>query len=98
MVPEQKGPDMNPRDFLNDILSTEKYLTDSLNTFTYETSHQGLYDDVKSILNETHDCARNIFEIMFQEGFYKLKGAERQEIQQTQQQFSNYIQSQNPYN
>ena len=96
-IPQKKSPQMNERDFTNDILANEKYLTDNFNVFAREASHQELYNDIKQILNETHDCARNLFNIMFQEGFYKLKGAKKQDIQQTQQQFSNYLQSQSPY-
>ena len=37
---------MNERDFTNDLLSTEKYMTDSYSTFLNEASHQALYQDV----------------------------------------------------
>ncbi|MFW6006487.1 MAG: spore coat protein [Halanaerobiales bacterium] len=97
MVPEVKSPDMNERDFLNDILATEKYLTNSYNTFAREASHTDLYNDIKQILNETHDSARNLFNIMFEEGFYSLKGATTQEIDKANQKFNNYLQSQSPY-
>lgn len=92
-----KGPELTDRDRVNDILATEKYLTDSFNTFVLETSHRQLFNDVKNILNETHDCARNLFNVMFQEGQYKLTAAQEQDIANTQQQFSNYIQTQSPY-
>lgn len=35
-----KGTEMSDRDRLNDILSTEKYLTSSFNTFVLETSNK----------------------------------------------------------
>ncbi|MFZ7104793.1 MAG: spore coat protein [Peptococcaceae bacterium] len=97
ILPQVKGPEMNDRDRCNDILATEKYLTDSFNIFTREASNQQLYNEIKKILNETHDCARQLFNVMFQEGWYKLQAAPQQEIQQAQQQFANYLQSQNPY-
>jgi len=85
-----KGPEMNDRDFLNDALSTEKYLTENLNIFVREASHINLYGDLNKILAETHQCTREIFNLMFKKGWYSLQGAERQEIQQVQQQFENY--------
>ncbi len=90
-------PDMNERDFLNDILVNEKYITNGLNTFSREASHQDLFNDVKQILNETHDCARDIYNVMFKEGFYELEAAESQKISKTQQKFSDYINKQSPY-
>ena len=92
-----KTPKMNQRDFLNDILVTEKYLTDSFNVFAREASHIELHSDVRLILDESHNCARNIFNIMFQRGHYKLKTAPQQEIQKSWDQFSNYLSSQSPY-
>lgn len=85
-----KGPEMNDRDMLNDVLSTEKYLTDSFNVMTRETSFKQLFNDVNLIQNETQQCARKIFNLMFEKGWYKLQAADQNEIQQTQQDFSNY--------
>jgi spore coat protein CotF len=91
-----KGAEMNDRDFVNDILATEKYLTDGLNTFTREASNQQLYDEVSRVLQETHRAGRDLFNLMFEKGWYKLTAASQQEIQQSTQQFQNY-QTQFPY-
>lgn len=91
------SPEMNDRDFLNDILATEKYLTDGFNTFAREASHNDLHNDIRTILNETHDCERDLFNLMFKDGFYSFQTATDQEIQQAQQQFSNYLSVQDPY-
>ncbi|MFW5986370.1 MAG: spore coat protein [Halanaerobiales bacterium] len=96
-VPEVKGPGMNDRDFINDILATEKYLTDNYNVFTREASHGELYNDVKNILIETHDKTRQIFNTMFEEGFYTLEAEEKQKVKDAQQQFTNYFNSQKTY-
>jgi spore coat protein CotF len=97
IVPEVKGPEMNDRDYINDILATEKYLSSSYNVFTWEASHTDLYNEVKQILLETNDCARDVFNLMFKDGFYTLKASTPQEIQQEQQKFSNYLNHQDPY-
>ncbi len=95
-LPKVKGPEMNDRDFLNDGLSTCKYLTDSLNVAVREASHQQLYDDMLQILTETHHSAREMYQLMFRNGWYKLEAEEQQKVQQAQQQFSGYS-SQYPY-
>lgn len=95
--PKQKTPEMNDRDFINDILATEKYLTDSLNVFAREASHSSLHADVMTILNETHQCQRDAFELMFEMGHYKLEAEEQQKLDQAHKQFQNYANTQLPY-
>lgn len=94
--PQTKGPGMNDRDRLNDCLSSEKWLSDNFNVMAREASHQQLHQDVMTILNETHRCARDIFNLMFEQGHYKMEASEAQKIQQIQQQFQSYAQSQFP--
>lgn len=92
--PQVKGPEMNDRDRLNDCLSACKWLTDNFNIMAREASHQDLYQDVMTILNETHQSARQFFNLMFEQGHYKLEMADQQQIQQAKQQFQNYGQTQ----
>lgn len=92
-----KTPQMNDRDFCNDILATEKHLTDAYTTALNEASHQALYNDIKTILSETQDCQRNLFNVMFQNGWYKFEAEEQQKLQQKYQQFYNYTTTQFPH-
>ncbi len=94
--PQVKGPEMNDRDRLNDILATEKYLTDGFNISVREASHDELYQDWMQILTETQQASRDLFNLMFQKGWYKLEAEEQQKLDQTYQQFSGYS-SQFPY-
>ena len=89
-LPKVKGPEMNDRDFLNDGLSTCKYITDSLNIAIREASHQQLHNDLLQILNETHQSCRELYHLMFQSGWYKLEAEEQQKLDQAYQQFNNY--------
>ncbi|USG66704.1 spore coat protein [Brevibacillus ruminantium] len=95
-LPQVKGPQMNDRDFLNDGLATCKYLTDSLNVAVREASHQQLYADMLQILTQTHQSAREMYDLMFRKGWYKLEAEEQQKLQQAHQQFSGYS-TQFPY-
>lgn len=65
-----KGPEFNDRDRLNDMLATEKWLTDGFNVFVRETSHKDLYNDILHVLNDTHHAARDVFNLMFEKGWY----------------------------
>ncbi|MBX6354154.1 MAG: spore coat protein [Thermoflavifilum sp.] len=94
--PQVKGPEMNDRDRLNDILATEKYLTDGLNVAVREASHDALHRDLMTVLTETHQAARDIYNLMFQYGWYSLEAEQQQKLDQTHQQFQGYS-SQFPY-
>lgn len=83
-----KTPQMNDRDFANDLLSTEKYLTAAYSTALNEMSHETLYRDLKTIFNETQDCQRHLFNLMYQKGWYSLQAADSQQLQQDYQKFS----------
>lgn len=91
-----KTPRMNDRDFANDLLATEKYMTASYNTYLNEASHQSLYQDVLNIFTETQNEQRELYNLMFRKGWYKLEAADQQKMQQTYQQFQGYT-NQLPY-
>ena len=86
-----KGPELNDRDRVNDILATEKYLTDSFNTAVREASHDDLFQDILQILQESHQAARDLYNFMFQQGWYTLEAEQLSKVQQVQQQFQNYM-------
>ena len=89
-LPKVKGPEMNERDFLNDVLATEKYLSDNYNIFAREASNRVLHDRALTILTEIHVAARNAYDLMFEKGWYVLTAAPQDQIAQTGQQFQNY--------
>jgi spore coat protein CotF len=92
-----KTPQMNDRDFVNELLATEKYLTNSYSTALNEMSHDSLYQDIQGIFNETQNCQRELYNVMYQNGWYKLEAADSQKLQQSYQQFADYLQQQSPY-
>lgn len=95
-MPIQKTPEMNERDYLNDMLATEKYMGVSYSVALHEASHEQLFKDLSTICQETNDCQHNLYNVMFRKGFYALEAAEPQKLSQSYQQFSGYS-SQFPY-
>ncbi|WP_062354480.1 spore coat protein [Bacillus kwashiorkori] len=91
-----KSPEMNDRDFINDMLATEKYMTASYSVALNEASHQPLYEDILNIFTETQNCQRELFNLMFKKGWYGFDAAEQQKLQQSYQQFQGYS-NQFPY-
>jgi len=95
-TPIAKTPQMNERDFINDMLATEKYMTSAYNVALNEASNASFYQDILTIFTETQNCQRNLYDLMFKNGWYKLEQAEQQKIKQAYQQFSGYM-TQFPY-
>lgn len=95
-LPQVKGPEMNDRDRVNDVLASEKYLITMSNIAAWEASHQELYQDIRTICTELDECHRNLYNLMFQNGWYKLEAEEQQKLDQAYQQYSNYS-TQFPY-
>jgi spore coat protein CotF len=85
-----KTPQMNDRDFINDLLTTEKYMTTSYSMALHEASHQGLYNDILNIFTETEKCQRDLYDLMFKKGWYSIEAADQQKLQQSYQQFQGY--------
>jgi len=63
-LPQVKGPEMNDRDRINDVMATEKYLTTAYNIAVNEASTEQLYRTQMSLLNELHQCQRDLFNLM----------------------------------
>ena len=95
-TPVQKTPQMNERDFINDILTTQKYFTNSYSVAINEMSHQSLFQDISNIANETQLMQRELYNMMFQKGWYGLEQAPIAGLNQSYQQFTGY-KSQFPY-
>jgi spore coat protein CotF len=85
-----KTPQMNDRDFINDLLATEKYLTTAYTMPLHEASHEGLYQDIMKIFSETQNCQRELYDLMFKKGWYAVEAADQQKLQQSYQQFQGY--------
>ncbi|MDQ0273019.1 spore coat protein CotF [Cytobacillus purgationiresistens] len=94
--PIAKTPQMNDRDLTNDLLATEKYMSDSYSIYLNEASNQNLYEEFLTIFTETKNEQRQLYNLMFERGWYSLDAADQQSLQQSYQKFQGYS-SQFPY-
>lgn len=95
-LPKVKGPEMNDRDRINDILATEKYLAYGYNTACHEASNEALFQLQMQCLSDVHKASRDLFYLMNQKGWYQPEPAQLDKISQKSRQFSNY-RTQFPY-
>ncbi|SFI87537.1 spore coat protein [Thermoflavimicrobium dichotomicum] len=95
-LPQIKGPEMNDRDRINDLLAFEKYLASGYNTAANEASNEQLFQVQMNLLNDIHRAQHDLFNLMQQKGWYKVEAAQMNQISQKAQQFANY-RTQFPY-
>jgi len=90
-TPVTKNPQLNDRDIINDLLATEKHLTDGYSTALNEASNQTLYENILQLFTETQDQQRHLYNLMFKHGWYSLDQADLQQITDAANQFSGYL-------
>ncbi|MBQ9413981.1 MAG: spore coat protein [Clostridia bacterium] len=84
---EQQLP-MQDKEMMNDVLSSEKSMTELYNTYTNECASSGIRHTMLTILNESHSMQADIFDDMQRRGWYQTTPAEQQKIQSVKQQYS----------
>ncbi len=77
------------REIMDDILSSQKHITDVYNTYSNECSNQKLQGDMLNILKEEHNIQFNVFDEMQKRGWYSPGAAEAQKITQAKTKFEN---------
>lgn len=83
----QQGCSMPEKEIMTDALSSEKFVTDTYNTFTNECATQNIRDEFMKILNEEHQIQADVFDTMKKRGWYETPSAQQQKIQQTKQKY-----------
>lgn len=78
-----KTEQMNDRDYMNDILETEKNMSVNMTIALNEASNEKLYNELFDIFKEIKQSQRTLYECMFKKGWYSLEKAEEQKITQT---------------
>ncbi|MCI1964567.1 MAG: spore coat protein [Oscillospiraceae bacterium] len=85
----QPSGSLPEREIMDDALSSEKYMTDTYNSFTNECVTQNVRDEFMRILNEEHQIQSEVFDAMKQRGWYTIPDAQQQKIQQAKQKYQN---------
>ncbi|MBS4161532.1 spore coat protein, partial [Klebsiella pneumoniae] len=62
-----------------------------------ELSHSSLYQAIQPLFQEAQNAQRRLYDVMFQNGWYKVEAEDAQKIQQTYQQFQSTLHMQSPY-
>ncbi|NLJ30350.1 MAG: spore coat protein [Clostridiales bacterium] len=85
---------MQEKEVFNDVLSSQKFITDTYNTFANECVTPNVRSEFMRILNEEHQIQSEVFDEMQKRGWYQTPAAEQQKIQQAKQKYQNMNQPQ----
>lgn len=80
---------LTDREIMDDILTSQKHITDIYNTFSNECVNQNLQDDMLRILKEEHSIQFSVFSDMQKKGWYNPATAQAQMINDTKTKFEN---------
>ncbi len=72
--------EMNDRDYINQILEIEKNMSVNFSIALNEASNEKLYDDLFLIFKDVKMAQRDLYNLMFKNGWYSLEKAEQQKI------------------
>lgn len=84
---------LTDEEIMNDILNSQKHMTDVYNTFSNECVHQPVRNDFLNILREEHNMQCSVFTEMQKRGWYAPPDAQQQMIDQTRTKYQNIAQS-----
>lgn len=80
---------MQEKEVFDDILSSQKFTTETYNTFANECVTPNIRSEFMKILTEEHQIQADVFDTMQKRGWYPTPAAEQQKIQQAKQKFQN---------
>jgi spore coat protein CotF len=86
--PSGQGTQLSDRDILQVVLTETKHLSESLNTYILEANNEQLRRDYMTALGDIYSQQKQIFDLMQQKGYYNVKNASPQDLQQAQTKFS----------
>ena len=74
------GKELNDKDYLNCLLSSLKEMVKNYAVVLTEASNENLYSSYKSMFDNYVLLQREVYELMFRNGWYSLEQAELQKI------------------
>lgn len=85
------GRELNDKDYVNCLLSSLKEIVKNYAVVMTEASNEELYTSYKSMFDNYLSMQREVYELMFRNGWYSLEKAEMQKIDSKIQMLSQEI-------
>ncbi len=84
----EETKELNDRDYLADVLESTKNMVKNYSCVLTEASNKTLYKIFTKIFNETSLIQRQLFNLMFEKGWYTLETAPKQATTKSYDKFS----------
>lgn len=75
------------REIMDDVLTSQKHITDVYNSYSNECVNQQLQSDMLTILKEEHNMQFDVFADMQKRGWYSPAAAEQQKVTEAKTKF-----------
>ena len=75
-----KGTNFNDKDYMNSLLSCLKEMVKNYSVALTEVSNETLYQEYKTMFDNYSSLQREVYELMFRNGWYCLEKVETQKI------------------
>ena len=85
------GKSFNDKDYINSLLSSLKEMIKNYAIALTEASNENLYNSYKNIFDSYVSLQREVYELMFRNGWYSLEKVENQKISNKVQMLSQEI-------
>lgn len=86
--PSGQALQLNDQDIMQIVLTETKHMAESLNTYILEANTEQLRRDYMTALGDVYSQQKQMYDIMQQQGYYDVKNASPQDIQQAKSKFS----------
>ena len=83
--------DMNDKDYLNVALECEKNMSNNYSIALNEMSNETLFEQIKEDFLKIKQNARELYELMFNKGWYTLEKAPQNKIDEKINELNNQI-------
>lgn len=75
-------------DKVNDILMTQKHLSDMYNNASNEVDCNNLHNEILNILKEEHEMSYKLYDAMKKRGWYDTKKADKNDVDKLYNEFN----------
>lgn len=82
---------MGDQEMVNDSIASQKLISDTYNTYANECATPNLRDEFMNILKDEHQIQAELFTEAQKRGWYQVKPADDQQIQQAKQKYQNML-------
>ncbi len=92
-MPKKQFPPLSDQEILDDILASQKHITEIYNTASSECKNSALESDMLNILREEHNIGSTVFTEAEKRGWQMPEAAAQPKVEAVKTKFQNLVNS-----